>query len=145
MCSSKNYETCFVRFLQLRSTQEKYCFAYYFIVDLSIVLSCKREFNAYLFVYCFKNFKLNFVRLLVRCSFQWCSLFTCFFDVYQSFSLFSYTLSENGLLQNFLLESGKMAKPVLLALFSCLVSKMIFLDLFSLVCIPFLFYLVQSG
>ena len=41
-----------------------------------------------------------------------------------------------------MLESEKIVKPVLLALFSCLVSKMIFLDLFSLVCIPFLFYLV---
>ena len=110
MYISKNCETCFVGFLYLRSTQEKYCFACYFYVDLSIVLSCKSEFNAYLFVYCQKNLKLNFVRLLVRCSFQWCNLFTCFLAVYQSFSLFSYALSENGLIQNFVQERDKMAK-----------------------------------
>ena len=140
MYSSKNYETCFVGFLQLRYIQEKYCFACYFAVDLSIVLFCKSEFNAQLFVYCSKNAKPNFVRLLVRCSFQWCNLFICFLAVYQSFSLFSYALSENGLFQNFLLECEKLVKLVLLALRTCLVSMIIFLDLFSSVCIPFLIH-----
>ena len=141
MYSSKNYETCFVGFIQLRSTQEKYFFACYFVVDLS----CKSEFNAYLFVLCSKNVKLNFVRLLVRCSFQQCNLFTWFLTVYQSFSLFSYALSENDLIQNFLLDSEKIVKPVLLALFSSLVSMVIFLGWFSLFCTPFLIQLVQSG
>ena len=145
MYSSKNYETCFVGFLQLRYTQEKYFFACYFAVDLSIVLSCKSEFIAQLFVYCSKNAKPNFVRFLVKYSFQWWNLFKCFLTVYQGFSLFSYTLSENGLIQNLLLESEKIVKLVLLAFFSCLVSKIIFLDLFSLVCIPFPIYLAQSS
>ena len=54
--------------------------------------------------------------------------------------MFSFALSENGLMENFLLESDKRVKLVLLALFSCIVSMIIFLDLFSLVCIPFLIY-----
>ena len=145
MYSSKNCETCFVGFLQLRSTQEKYFFACYFAVDLSIDLSFKSEFFAQLFVYCLKNVKLNFVRLLVRCSFQQCNLFIWFLAVYQRFSLFPYAVAENGLFQNFLLESDKMAKPVLLALCCFLVSKIIFLDLFSLGFMPFLIYFVQSG
>ena len=126
MYSSKNYESYFVGFLQLRYTYEKYCFACFLAVDLSIGLFCKSEFNAYLFVYCSKNAKPIFIRLLERCSFQWSNLFTWFLAVYQSFSLFSYALSENGLIQNFLLESEKIVKLVLLALFSCLVSKIIF-------------------
>jgi len=45
--------------------------------------------------------------------------------------VFSFALSENGLMENFLLESDKRVKLVLLALFSCIVSMIIFLDLFS--------------
>ena len=111
--------------------RKKCCFACYFAVDLSIVLSCKSEFNAYLFVYCFKNFKLNFVRLLVRCSFQWCNFLICFPAVCWGVSVFSYALSENVLMYNFLLGCDKRVKPVLLPLYSCLVSMIIFLDLFS--------------
>ena len=97
LLDSSSFDLLKKNIVLLRSTQEKYCFACYFSVDLSIVLSCKSEFNAYLFVHCSKNFKLNFVRLLVRCSFQWCNLFTWFLAVYQCSSLFSYALSENGL------------------------------------------------
>jgi len=53
-----------------------------------------------------------------------------------------YALSENGLMWKFLLESDKIVKLDLLALYSCLVSMIIFLDLFSYVCMPFLIYLV---
>ena len=45
--------------------------------------------------------------------------------------MFSFALSENGLMENFLLESDKRVKPVLLPLFSCIVSMIFFLDLFS--------------
>ena len=45
--------------------------------------------------------------------------------------MISYALSENGLMWNFLLESDKMVKLVLLALYSCLVSVVNFLYLFS--------------
>ena len=45
--------------------------------------------------------------------------------------MFLFVLSENDLMQNFWLESGKIVKLVLLALFSCLVSMIILLDLFG--------------
>ena len=38
---------------------------------------------------------------------------------------------KNGLMYNFFLESDKMVKPVLLVLYSCLVSMVILLDLFG--------------
>ena len=57
--------------------------------------------------------------------------------------MFLFVLPENGLMQNFLLESDKMVKPVLLALCSCLVSMIIFMDLFSYVCMPFLIYIFR--
>ena len=57
--------------------------------------------------------------------------------------MFLFVLPENGLMQNFLLESDKMVKLVLLTLFSCVVSMIIFLDLCSYVCMPFLIYLVR--
>ena len=59
--------------------------------------------------------------------------------------MFSFALSENGLMENFLLESDKRVKPVLLALLSCIVSMIIFLDVFGYVCMPFLIYLVSSS
>ena len=59
--------------------------------------------------------------------------------------MFSYALSENDLIQHFFLESQKIVKPIFLALFSCLVSVIIFLDFFSSVCIPFPIYLAQSS
>ena len=49
---------------------------------------------------------------------------------------------KDYLMCNFLLESDKIVKLVLLALYPCLVSMIIFLDLFSYVCMPFLIYLV---
>ena len=45
--------------------------------------------------------------------------------------MFSYALSENGLMWNFLLESDKRVELVFLAFFSFLVSMIIVLDLFS--------------
>ena len=57
--------------------------------------------------------------------------------------MFLFVLSENDLMQNFWLESDKRVKPVLLPLFSCLVSMIIFMDLFSYVCVPFLIYLFR--
>ena len=59
--------------------------------------------------------------------------------------MFPFILSENGLMQNFWLESDKMVKPILSALCSCLVSMIIFLDVFGYVCMPFLIYLVSSS
>ena len=94
--TSEKYETCFVGFVSLRSTQEKCCFI-------------------------------------------------CFTAVCQGFSVFPFILSENGLMQNFWLESDKMVKPILSALCSCLVPMIILLDVFGYVCIPFLIYLVSSS
>ena len=59
--------------------------------------------------------------------------------------MFSFILSENGLMQNFWLESDKMVKPILSALCLCLVPMIIFLDVFGYVCMPFLIYLVSSS
>ena len=59
--------------------------------------------------------------------------------------MFLFILSENGLMQNFWLESDKRVKPVMLALCSSLVSKIIFLELFGYVCMSFLIYLVSSS
>ena len=56
-----------------------------------------------------------------------------------------YALSENGLMWKFLLESDKIVKLDLLALYSCLVSMIIFLDLCSYVCMSFLIYLVSNS
>ena len=50
--------------------------------------------------------------------------------------MFLFVLPENGLMQNFLLESDKRVKRVLFALFSYIVSMIIFLDfLVKFVCL----------
>ena len=59
--------------------------------------------------------------------------------------MFPFILSENGLMQNFWLESDKMVKPILSALCSCLVSIIIFLNVFGYVFMPFLIYLVLNS
>ena len=58
---------------------------------------------------------------------------------------FHLFVPKNGLMWNFLLESDKRVKPVLLPLYSCLVAMIIFMDLFGYVCMPFLIYLVSSS
>ena len=71
-------------------------------------------------------------------------LYVCLLFV-RVFSVFLFVLSENSLMQNFWLESDKMVKPILPALCSCLVSMIIFLDVFGYVCMPFLIYLVLNS
>ena len=83
LLDSSSFDLLKKNIVLLRSTQEKYCFACYFSVDLSIVLSCKSEFNDYLFLYCFENVKPNFARLLVKCNFQWSNLLICFLPVFK--------------------------------------------------------------